>query len=694
MRSLLVVFFIFVTFLGGCGGDAGGAPHAVPKFVMTIETVVPFQNFSTLGDVGGNGASCNPNEPAYPGCTLAPVRVASSGRIERIVEIPLRNYTTPFRATIPNTEYRLVEDVSARGTAFVIEANYVHLNLNGHRVIYNQENPGEGVTIGRYNLHDIAVTNGSILQGAAQSEGNLYGQGNNPVSSFNTELGGNRSVNFFQAANLYVRYGGRDVGGIVVSGDDGLYEENTIEDLYRFGTLKNRHQGVDALTGSKNVTNFRNVYRNNTIINCRHRGISTGNSAEAVGNRVEIRSIATNSIGISQYKGKNIKVYNNTIIGRGEHPIGIGFGSEGTDDIEIHHNLIDVQVTALGEEYSSQYNADKNAVVTGNEAVGFRSTWGGNNIRFHHNVVTVRSDSHVVGTYSPTGETAHIRSNARGIMMMLLEGEYALFERNVISALDRDGTMEAKGIVVAGYDYDNRGDNAGLVFRGNWVRSNVMNVALGDSYGASPGWPLFIQNTFEKVGDFSSYATIGTGFGGYSRGSGRFVSNEYRNGAAESSLKMHFGNHNNETHPWKSIMFGRLMRSSISEPSLVRGKYLRLHSDAGDRRTATYVYPDGVTSRTVETFTNGQLPLPGSLMNDRTAFDDSGVVEFIAYDYELNDIGTQNGSTTVNRIEFAPHRIELSTLLTIPTDRTVTSWDAPASIGTFTYSWDGGRGSW
>jgi len=650
------------------------------KIVSTIVFAI-FMTSCAFADVGGIGATCNPSTAGWPSCTRATILVKQNGYITNTVHISGGHLSAPMYLNTANTEYILDGNITADSTAFVIMKDYVALNLNGYQITYNQTAPGEGVTIGTWNLNDVAIYNGSIIQGAAMSEGDIYGRGNNPVSTYNTLAGGSVSVDNLQVANLYVRYGGRDVGGIVCAGDNGgLYEQNTVEDTYQFGTLKNRHQGVDALTGSKGINSINGVYRYNTLLNVRHRGIDTGNNATVYQNHISTRSIATNATGIGHYKGQNIVVYNNTIIARGEHPVGIGFGSEGTDNIEVYNNFIDSKVTALGEEYSSAYLANPSATILGNEALGFRATWGGNRINFHDNVVNVYSDSYYVGTYSPTGATAYIKSNARGIMMMLLAGETALFENNTITALDEDGTMMAKGVVVTGYDYAQGADNSGLVFKGNTITSNVMNVALGDSYGAAPGWPLFIQNTFVKSGSFANYATIGTDSGGYFTGTGKFVSNVYQNGAAKTSLDMHFGNHPTDTRAWHSVIFGRLMPATVKNSSNVvqPGVTLETHLQSGDTRS---VY-DEKSATTVTTPLNGQIPSAGNINNTEVITDANGQAYVIVYDYELHDVGSS--SSTPLSVYYQPHGVEVGTMFTTAYDSQTTAWDYYTSTGDFT----------
>jgi hypothetical protein len=692
----LVLIILMLTACGG-GGSAGSAVAQPGSVTINTSAALPA---STGGIVGGTGASCNPSTAGWPGCTRATVLIKQAGHITNTVHIAGGNYATPYIASTPNTEYILDGDITANSTAITVTANYVVINLNGHTITYNQVSPGEGVNIGAWNKHHVAIVNGSIIQGAAMSEGDQYGRGNNPVTTFNN--GTSYTVAYLQAANLYVRYGGRDVGGIICAGDNGLFEENTIEDTYEFGTLKNRHQGVPALTGTKNITAHFNLYRNNTIKNSRHRGIDVGDDSETYGNHITTRAIATNANGIGTGT-QNILVHHNTVIARGEHSIGIAFGGTSTplllSSIEIHSNYIDAKTTALGTEYGGSGNPDPATIYSGNNAAGFRSTWGGNGINFHDNTIIVSSDSDYLGTYSPTGAPARINAPARGLMVMLLNGETATFQNNTITALDKDGTGDAKGIAVTGYGYGDGGNNSGMVFRGNTVTSNLLNVALGDAYGAGPGWPLFIQNTFVKSGSIPAYATIGSGLGGYYVGTGKFVSNIYQGGAAETSLKMNFGNHTTETNAWKSIMFGRLMTATVKNSSDVPqpGISLTIHSQGGDTRSVTYNVGTGTYLSGVQTFTtptNSQLPVAGNPTNTLVTTDANGQAQFIVYDYELNDIGTAHNSPTVNRVDFRPHTVELAGMFIVPSSSLANAWDALTSSGTYKYTWDGKVGSW
>lgn len=576
----------------------------------------------------------------------AEVIIPARQYVTNTIHIPGGHYTTPYIISTPNTEYILDGDITADGTAIAVRASKVVINLNGKTVTYNQTIPGEGVTVDTYNKSDIAIINGNIFQGAAMSEGDVYGGGNNPVKSI--------GISGLHIANIHARYGGRDVSGFKIQYVAGsIIEENTLEDVWNVGTFKNRHQGIDAIQASDSY----NIVRNNTILNARQRGINIGNYGVVYGNKITLNSLATNSVGISGYARSHIKVYDNSIVARGEHPIGIGFASAGTNDIDIYNNTIDVQTTRIGEEYGGNAACFNIATPCGNYAVGFRTTWGGNNIKFHDNTIIVRTDSRLAGTYSPTGAAVTVNAKGRGLMVAINAGESSAFYNNTITTLDKDGTGKAFGIACTG-------NNAGnLTFEGNTVTSNILNVALSDEYGFCSGYPLFIKNTFVKADNYPVYKTVAAELGGYYEGTGRFISNTYQQGAAADSLNMNFQNPNKN----KSIIFGRLMEGVV-------------------RDNSNNALPN-VTLKTL----NGN-----NILQTEATTDASGTAKFILYDYELNnDNGFTQSATPITRI-FRPHTLEVfdpsnsQTLIRTEADVSATAWDAVNSSGIYTLRDSGG----
>lgn len=577
----------------------------------------------------------NKGQKQYSKIVAGNEKMTLSQHASRIIQIPGGHYAVPFVINIPDVEYVLDGDITADGTAILINTSKVIVNLNGKTITYNQKVPGEGVAVGAWNKTDIAIINGTIIQGTAMSEGDQYGVGNNPVKTTPFH------VDRFTVSNLHVIYGGRDVGGISATTSNSVFEKNIIEDKWTVGTLKNRHQGIDALAGSKHIGgNTNNVYRNNKLINCRHRGITTGNNDIVSANHISINSLATNSYGIFAYAKQHIKIYDNIIFARGEHPIGIGTVAEGTNDIEIFNNAIDVQTTKIGEEYGSDMRCLDPVTSCGNYAVGFRTTWGGDNIRFYDNTIVVRTDSTYEGTISATGKSVVVNGKGRGLMVAINSGQSSKFYNNTITALDKDGSGKAFGIACTG-------NNAGeMIFESNTVISNILNVALSDAYGFCGRNPLFIRNTFVKTDNYPVYKTVAAELGGYSEGTGRFVSNVYKNGASQDSIEINAGGESA-----KSIFFGRELTARLLTPNGI---------------------PLAEATLKVE---NGGFPFDSIVKTDV-----DGKAKLVVYDYELHNT---NCKTTQTR-KLAPHTIQvvagLENFATRP-DTASSAWDAMAATG-------------
>lgn len=426
----------------------------------------------------------------------------------------------------------LADDRIANNATVIVSA----VDNNGTVTGININSPGAGYETSYYiqdawnGFDPTGVLGGSgvdaqIKVTGTSTEGSIYGTRMSAIY-------GSPPIDYLHVANVYIKIVGRDVGGIVANSAYALVEETTIEDTYHIGTVKHRHQGVDALTVTKGTKAPGVIYRNNTILNCRHRGIAVPDGGSAFGNFITTRTIATNGAGI--WTGLvNTNIHSNTVISRGQHPIGIfGYNEKGIGNTNIYNNYLDSRTTELGFEYGAAFLENPNATITGNAAVGFRTTWGGNGINFHNNEIHVATDSRYEGIYTPTGAPAYINARGRGLMVGIKAGETATFSNNTITALDKDGTGLAYGIACTANFSDK------LFFLENTVTSNVTNVALGDEYSLCRGFPLFKGNTFIKAGNYPSYKTISTQARGLSDAQARIVDNIYLNGASADSFEL------------------------------------------------------------------------------------------------------------------------------------------------------------
>lgn len=404
--------------------------------------------------------------------------------------------------------------------------------------------PGKGHIQTYYQRPVVYDTTGGTGTGAkltvtsTVTEGDEYGVGPGPISKYSGQTNAIYSASYWFVGQVYAKWSGRDLGGIVLSGSYGIITQSTAEDLYGFGTLKNRHQGINAIALNNDPKDGSfGVVKNSTVIGARHRGIHGTYDCEIFGNYVTLSSIATNAVALDPgFGGQRSKIHDNTVIGRGEHPIGT-FAGSGSNDLEFYQNIFDLQVTALGEEYGSSYYSDPLATYTSNSATGIRLTWSSYKTVAHDNYIVIRSDSYYQGTFSPTGETAYIRSGSKGLFIGLNpidSTSEASFYNNTIS-VSGGGTNYG---ITCSYNFSDK-----MYVYNNTVESDHYNVVVGDEYGACNSFPLFWGNTLVKKADREDYKTIaGVYSDGDRRNQARFVNTIYQDGASESSLFMMPGN--------------------------------------------------------------------------------------------------------------------------------------------------------
>lgn len=432
------------------------------------------------------------------------VKVADYPQRKNVVRI-----TAVATLSQADTEYILENDVVANSTAFSIAADNITLNLNGHTVVYDQKNGNSsayGVLLTGWTRRDIAVVNGTIIQGEGNTPGKLvneYGMGSNPVCGM--------SVERFIVAGLSIKYQSRDTSGIYAMGSGIQIYHNTIED--RGSEITNRHQGTATIEGRASAGM---LVHHNMIVRSRHIGIRSGKDSQIYNNDITIDSWNTNSVGIAgdagarHSNGGSARIHHNRIMGRGIHPIGIWPGS----DCEVYDNYVDVQNTRSGSEYGD----------TGSAC--FRILWA-TNVRAYNNHFYLHAEEN----YNNTG----VKSWGRAIWIGLPDKSLKVtIENNTIVALNSDGKAKAAAIGVV-----YRNESPDLIFRRNTVISNWSNVLLADTYGHADGFARFIDNRFIRSGNHAGYRTIRSQYA--SRPStGVFINNEFENGASPESIDIEF----------------------------------------------------------------------------------------------------------------------------------------------------------
>lgn len=392
----------------------------------------------------------------------------------------------PYRISSPG-EYVVTADLIAAGTAFVIEANDVTLDLGGHTVVYNAEKmagiEGEdpnvwfekapkGVQLVKRNLKNVRVVNGTVRQGAGNDGAQPNGRGANPIASQSGCTG--------EIAGVTVEWSGAQVMGFMMMWAPPIdLHHNVITDL---GTeLTNRHQGVAAIASVPKP-------HHNLIKRTRHRGIDSVSGGEVYRNEVYVDSYATNSSGIMAYKVQNLTVRDNRVLGGGYLAIGISPVSQGTKDVKVFDNFVHLQAgapSATSAEYGDQSGA-----------YCFRVTWGGENIECFDNtfIAKGRDGGMVRGVwYCPD---AAQKNN--------------VIRDNVIKAVVEGDASDVRGaVVISG---EGKETDPPVLIANNRIISNFCHVLLGEPYGAGSNARL-VGNTFEREGSLPRYRFVQIGHG-------------------------------------------------------------------------------------------------------------------------------------------------------------------------------------
>jgi hypothetical protein len=409
-----------------------------------------------------------------------------------------------------NTEYVLTRDLATPGTAFIIRAADITLNLNRHTITYGTQASTDGNSYGvlmdAWNTYGTIVANGAIRQGAGSCEGS-YGEGCNPIRT----LGGMQEI-----GGLFISYRSPDTVGIWALYEPAHIHHNTVVD---FGTVvTDRHLGIPAITilhaGGGRVAH-------NTILT-RHRGIDLASRGEAAYNTLHINSCATNSYGVFAYDIQDFSVHHNKIYGSGVHPIGIGPISDSGARGQIHANYIEVENTRGGDEEGN----------TG--AAGLRMTWGGNEIVVSQNYIVLRAGN----AHPELAGFEDGKSWGRAMWLGGIEaGKTATVRNNHVVALSSDGASYAAGIAVV-----SGGHNGGLLVTQNTVIANQCMVVLADYYGNAGLYPRFVANTFIRRDRYPEYRTIADRIRGWFDVTAVFVDNRFENGAeiSEQTVDLSF----------------------------------------------------------------------------------------------------------------------------------------------------------
>ncbi len=303
----------------------------------------------------------------------------------------------------PNGIHRLEADLKAPGTAVVITADDVTLDLNGHTITYNAE-PSSTSVYGVYvavGVDRVTITNGTILQGVGRSQDSpailLYGA---------SWQAGPHMIH-----DLVIRTVGVESGGI--QADKGYsFNQSTIFRTYievLGDTSAIDGYGADPL--SLSARNRGGIEIHDNILVGGHRGMQliyigadNANRSDVYKNRIQQKrrpgSKAPYGILLAG-RSHNVHIYDNQIIsddGRGINVDGWGQGVEvGASGNFVYRNRVDVQ-------YSS--SATEGEYVE-NNVYGIRDRYSSGDNIFENNTIIAASDvrGDVIGVFVGSDDT-------------------------------------------------------------------------------------------------------------------------------------------------------------------------------------------------------------------------------------------------------------------------------------------------
>lgn len=415
-------------------------------------------------------------------------------------------HSAPATLSQTDTEYVLMQDVSAPQTAFEITVNNITLNLNGHTITYGTADspqaayPNGTAGVKRlWGLTGIVIANGEIVQGGGACQGDISGRNCNPVMG-----AGGRGT--FEVGGLRLSYRSPDTSGII--GGTAIHH-NTLVDSGTHVTY--------AGTGVPAISSMPGAYvHHNKILSARHRGVVIGNDCEVAYNEIHINSYTVNSFGIMLYHTERFSVHHNKIYGSGVHPIGIHIASQGIDGQVFSNYVI------------TENSRTDTAATTGSAA--FRiTTYGGWCDRIEVNCnyfVSKGGNEHPELVGKSWGRALWIGG--------LQPGNAVDIHHNYVEAITSDEAIYHSAIAVVSQGY-----NDGLLVRDNTVVANHTMVALTDGYGnGGAGYPKFIRNRFIRKGTYPTYRTIADKLYEYWDVTGLFLDNTYENGAELSAATL------------------------------------------------------------------------------------------------------------------------------------------------------------
>lgn len=493
------------------------SPHAV---TVGFSTSLPAKSHVALGVIGDprDARSDEPERYFYrhlhhltglePGTTYAIELVARDER-GRVLRSAAREVTTPalesetlpgahgdppYLLDRPGATYVLTEDIVADGTAFVVTADDVTLDLNGHEVVYSaaaradiSNASAETAQTGVYarGVRGLRVLAGQLREGHVGNRADPRARGLHALF-----LDGCEDV---ELAGLSLLYHGAQVYAVHAPNAAGRLWAHHMEWTDRGWEIVDRHGAGGSRCLYLPNTDGPNDFEIGFNLAARTRHTCFHNADSLHDNEVYVDSWATNGFALVGHSRPGVDgglLERNQVFLTGYHAIGFGWAHQGlvVRDNLVHMESIETDMRRWWESYGDHDSLN-----------GFRITNYGSGGQVRHGLRY--EDNTVI---------------ARGRAGGLIRGTEFFTDRTITDVVYAGGTMSVVAVddetldvapIVAQGVTGHRREAEPLVHRGVHLVSDIANVRFGDSYGKGDAHRIE-GCTLERVGERADYHTF------------------------------------------------------------------------------------------------------------------------------------------------------------------------------------------
>jgi hypothetical protein len=421
----------------------------------------------------------------------------------------------PFTCSTPRETYVLRKSLSTPGTAIVISANNVILDLNGHTITFGTGNKKSNGIETTWNKNSIEIFGGKIIHG---------GVGNPPACNgiFIQESSTNVKIHdleiFVKSRATTVTY--EETCGIFMLRAKNPKVYNCVIDNQASEVL-NRHSipavGIDVQLVAASASC--EVYGND--VKTTHMGIRVGGGWGSYGplgnkvynNKVTIDQVAVNAYGLLLGDMSQLEAYNNSINGMTKRG-GRGIIFSYIENFDIHHNTINTREGRTAESFQTN---------------GIRSRWGVRYGKIRDNIVNV-----FAGQTADYGNAFGIYVTAAVFSENRMKDIGVEISNNVIKAITYDVNKIACGIYFEIVDKNNQ-----FVIKDNTINTNRLGIKFAASWNEPVNCEdlkLYRTKIIKFAKNSSKFQTYEvTGYRGQVKDV-YLVDSTYENGATEDNI--------------------------------------------------------------------------------------------------------------------------------------------------------------